>query len=183
MYKNKWLMLNRGISFKEIADVILSGNIIEILENPARNNQQYLLIDIKSYTWVVPFLINKDEQIMLKTAFPSRKFHKKYGEKMERNKLTEEEKLIENDIDKLKPVSGEKKAKIKKILAGARKSRSISLRISVYDLDKLKEKAERTGIPYQTLINSILHKYLTNQLLEEDEILKALSFGSNADLK
>jgi len=50
-------------------------------------------------------------------------------------------------------------------------------------LDKLKEKAEKNGIPYQTLINSILHKYITNQLLEEDEILKALSFGSNADLK
>ena len=103
--------------------------------------------------------------------------------KMKRNKLTEEEKLIENDIDKLKPVSGEKKAKIEKILTGARKSKSISLRISVYDLDKLKEKAEKNGIPYQALINSILHKYITNQLLEEDEILKALSFGSNADLK
>jgi predicted DNA binding CopG/RHH family protein len=103
--------------------------------------------------------------------------------KMKRNKLTEEEKLIENDIDKLKPVSGEKKAKIKKILTGARKSKSISLRISAYDLDKLKEKAERIGIPYQTLINSILHKYVTNQLLEEDEMLKTLSFRSKADLK
>lgn len=102
---------------------------------------------------------------------------------MKRNKLTEEEKLIENDIDKLKPVSGEKKAKIKKILTGARKSKSISLRISAYDLDKLKEKAERIGIPYQTLINSILHKYVTNQLLEEDEMLKTLSFRSKADLK
>lgn len=69
--KNKWLMLNRGISFEEIADVIQSGNIIEILENPTRNKQQYFIIDIKSYTWVVPFLINKNEQIVLKTASPS----------------------------------------------------------------------------------------------------------------
>ena len=82
--KNNRLMLNRGISFEEIADVILNGNIIEILENPARNNQHYFVIDIKSYTWVVPFLINKDEQIVLKTTFPSRKFHKKYGGKNEK---------------------------------------------------------------------------------------------------
>ena len=77
--KNKWLMLNRGISFEEITDIILSGGILEILENPSRKNQQYFVIEIKSYTWVVPFIINKDEQIVLKTAFPSRKFHKKYG--------------------------------------------------------------------------------------------------------
>lgn len=81
--KNRWLMLNRGISFEEIADVILNGKILEILENPSRRNQQYFILEIKSYTWVVPFLIDKDERIVLKTAFPSRKFHKKYGGKNE----------------------------------------------------------------------------------------------------
>jgi len=84
--KNNWLMLNRGISFEEISDIILSGNIIEILENPVRKNQQYFVLDIKSYTWVVPFVINKGEQIVLKTAFPSRKFHKKYGKKNGKDK-------------------------------------------------------------------------------------------------
>ena len=82
--KNKWLMLNRGISFEEIADIILNDNILEILENPSRKNQQYFVIEIKAYTWVVPFIIEKDEQIVLKTAFPSRKFHKKYGDKNEK---------------------------------------------------------------------------------------------------
>ncbi len=79
--KNKWLMLNRGISFEEITDLILNGNIWEILENPSRKNQQYFILEIKSYTWVVPFLLNNNDQIVLKTAFPSRKFHKKYGDK------------------------------------------------------------------------------------------------------
>lgn len=79
--KNKWLMLNRGISFEEIEDEILSNKIIDILENPKRKNQQYfiLILTLKSYTWVVPFLITPNDQIVLKTAFPSRKFHKKYG--------------------------------------------------------------------------------------------------------
>jgi len=52
-----------------------------ILENPTRENQQYFIMEINNYTWVVPFLINKNDQIVLKTAFPSRKFHKKFGGK------------------------------------------------------------------------------------------------------
>lgn len=34
----------------------------------------------------------------------------------------------------------------------------ISLRISRHNLSKLKARALREGMPYQTLINSILHK-------------------------
>jgi predicted DNA binding CopG/RHH family protein len=34
----------------------------------------------------------------------------------------------------------------------------ISLRLPQTDLDKLKARAMREGMPYQTLINSILHK-------------------------
>jgi predicted DNA binding CopG/RHH family protein len=34
----------------------------------------------------------------------------------------------------------------------------ISLRLPQSDLDRLKAKAMREGMPYQTLINSILHK-------------------------
>ncbi len=79
--KNEWLILNRGVSFEEISDKILNGSYLEILENPARENQQYFIMTINDYTWVVPFLIGQNNQIVLKTAFPSRKFHKKFGEK------------------------------------------------------------------------------------------------------
>lgn len=92
---------------------------------------------------------------------------------MKINKLSEDEKAIEEEIENLKPVSGIKKKKIEHAIARARKNRSISLRISNFDLEKLKEKANNEGIPYQTLINSILHKYVTNQLFEKDQILKS----------
>jgi hypothetical protein len=36
-------------------------------------------VQIAGYTWVVPFVIEEDETIFLKTAYPSRKFHKLYG--------------------------------------------------------------------------------------------------------
>jgi len=91
---------------------------------------------------------------------------------MKYNKLLDEEKAIENEIENLKPVSEMKKKKIEQLLSQARKNKSISLRISNFDLEKLKEKANNEGVPYQTLINSILHKYITNQLFEKDQILK-----------
>jgi len=92
---------------------------------------------------------------------------------MRSNKLTTEEKAIENEIEHLQPISGEKKKKVENILAQAKKNRSISLRISNFNLEKLKEKANNEGVPYQTLINSILHKYVTNQLYEKDQVLKS----------
>ncbi len=76
--KNLWLQLNRNISFEEIADKILNNKYIEILENPVRGNQMYFIMEIDNYTWVVPFLIDEDDEIVLKTAFPSRKYHRKY---------------------------------------------------------------------------------------------------------
>lgn len=90
------------------------------------------------------------------------------------NKLIEEEKAIEKEIDYLKPISKKKKEKINSIINQAKKNKSISLRISNYDLEKIKEKAGNDGIPYQTLINTILHKYVTNQLYEKNDILKSI---------
>ena len=94
--------------------------------------------------------------------------------KMKSYKLSEEEKAIEKEIDTLKPIAGKKREQVENILNKARKSRSISLRISNFDLEKLKEKATTEGIPYQTLINSVLHKYVTNQLFERNEVLKSI---------
>jgi len=77
--KNDWLQVNRSISFEEISGLILDGTYIDIVENPTRDNQMYFIMNIKEYTWVVPFLIDDKERIVLKTAFPIRKFHNKYG--------------------------------------------------------------------------------------------------------
>ncbi len=81
--KNEWLILNRKISFEEISDKILNGDYLEMFENQTKENHLYFIININNYTWIVPFLINQNNQIVLKTAFPSRKFHKKYGGKDE----------------------------------------------------------------------------------------------------
>ena len=67
-------------------------------------------------------------------------------------------------------------------LTKAKKNKAISLRIAEYDLEKLKEKAASDGIPYQTLINTVLHKYITNQLLEKNEVLKSIQVLRNKEV-
>ena len=47
-----------------------------------------------------------------------------------------------------------------------KKTRKINIRISENDLSALQRKAAREGIPYQTLIGSILHKYASGLLKE-----------------
>ncbi|AFG37101.1 CopG family antitoxin [Spirochaeta africana] len=42
----------------------------------------------------------------------------------------------------------------------------INIRISKRDVEALKTKAMEEGIPYQTLVTSILHKYVTGNLKE-----------------
>lgn len=76
--KNERLMLERNISFEEISQMIMNGKYLDILENPVREGQLYFVINIEDYIWIVPFLIDDVENIVLKTAFPSRKYNKKY---------------------------------------------------------------------------------------------------------
>lgn len=80
--KNETLKRERGISFEEIAYMIESGQIIGIEENPVRPNQKLYVLEIENYAFIVPF-IETDQEIFLKTAFPSRKYTKRYGLKGE----------------------------------------------------------------------------------------------------
>jgi predicted DNA binding CopG/RHH family protein len=89
--------------------------------------------------------------------------------------LTDEEKKIEETADQLKSVSDEKRNRIEGILGRARKNQAISLRLSGFDLEMIKKRAEMEGLPYQTLINTILHKYVTDQLYDKREFRKALA--------
>jgi predicted DNA binding CopG/RHH family protein len=92
-----------------------------------------------------------------------------------KHNLTEEEKAIEKHADKLRPVSAGRREEIESIIRKARKNQAISLRLSEFDLEMLKKKAESEGLPYQTLISSVLHKYVTDQLFDRNEVRKAIT--------
>ena len=50
------------------------------------------------------------------------------------------------------------------------KRKAINIKVLESDLEKLKAKALEEGMPYQTLLNSVLHKYITGQLIDKDRI-------------
>jgi len=82
-------------------------------------------------------------------------------------KLDKEEKEILDAFEKAGfPRALPKKEKEKKIAeykkiarASLRRTRNINIRISEQDLQKIKTKAAEKGIPYQTLVTSVLHQY------------------------
>lgn len=66
-------------------------------------------------------------------------------------------------------VSGEArvKARLQRLAAGhLRKAARINVRISPDDLEGLRRRAAEEGLPYQTLITSLLHKYVSGRLVE-----------------
>lgn len=79
--KNFELIKNRKISFEEIIAAIEDGAILDVLEHPNTekySGQKVYVVDINGYAYFVPFVKNKDNEIFLKTIFPSRKLTKKY---------------------------------------------------------------------------------------------------------
>jgi predicted DNA binding CopG/RHH family protein len=52
--------------------------------------------------------------------------------------------------------------------ATAIKDRRVNIRLSTGDLQDIQAKALAQGLPYQTLIASVLHKYVTGRLSERE---------------
>ncbi len=51
----------------------------------------------------------------------------------------------------------------------------ISIRLDGNDLGDLKRESLRLGIPYQTLISSVLHRFVTGELIDKNEAKKLIS--------
>jgi predicted DNA binding CopG/RHH family protein len=50
-----------------------------------------------------------------------------------------------------------------------RKDKRVNIRITERDLVRLQKKAIEEGLPYQTLISSVLHKYVNGRLVEKED--------------
>lgn len=77
--------------------------------------------------------------------------------------LNKEEQQIIKDFDEQKLVSiatVKERANYQRYAAETlNKTKNINIRLSEKDLQKLKIKAVETGIPYQTLVSSVLHRF------------------------
>jgi predicted DNA binding CopG/RHH family protein len=102
-------------------------------------------------------------------------------EKAMKAKLDASERTIEREASSYRPVSRKDRRRIEKILERSRKSKNINIRISEPTLAELKKLAEREGLPYQTLVSSILHKYVNHRLVDEEAITKSIRFLRSAE--
>ena len=80
--------------------------------------------------------------------------------------LDREERMIENSLEKGEYVSAPNFPQFKKILVEAaenhielQKSKRVTIRINQGDLLKVRAKAAKNGIAYQTLLSILVHKY------------------------
>lgn len=84
-------------------------------------------------------------------------------------KLDSYEAELEKTISKAKPLPKQRKEKALAALKSAAenyrvKNKRISIRVYGSDLENIKRIALQEGLPYQTLITSVLHKFATGQL-------------------
>jgi predicted DNA binding CopG/RHH family protein len=98
-----------------------------------------------------------------------------FSREAEMSKLDQEEKelLESSERDEWQSVSNlESESDWYREYAGAtfRKDRRINIRISQKDLVAIQKRALEEGIPYQTLISSVLHKYISGRLAEKGDI-------------
>ena len=88
---------------------------------------------------------------------------------------TKEELEIVDYIENQNPKSidnvKEKMAKIQTAVTDKyNKRKAINIKVLESDLEKLKAKALEEGMPYQTLLNSVIHKYVSDKLVERKTI-------------
>ena len=89
-----------------------------------------------------------------------------------KTRLTKEEKEIVESFEKgewipVKDLSKRKKELMQYARNTMRKDKRINIRISERDLIELQRKAVREGLPYQTFVSSIIHKFINGTLIEE----------------
>jgi predicted DNA binding CopG/RHH family protein len=87
-----------------------------------------------------------------------------------KTKLDKFEQSIERAAEMSRPATPTERRKIERILDKVRKNRNVNIRLSEEVLGAIKKRSLREGIPYQTLISSILHKYVTNQLIDGEDL-------------
>lgn len=89
-----------------------------------------------------------------------------------KDNLDSNEKIIEEEAGSYKIISDQKKKKIESIIEKSSKKKTITLRLNANDLERIRVIATDEGMPYQTLISSILHKYINNRFVDKNDILK-----------
>ena len=99
---------------------------------------------------------------------------------MNAEKLLDREILASFERGEWRPVKNQK-AEVTRFRAAAEatllKNKRVNIRISARDLEGLQARAAEEGVPYQTLMASVLHKFVSGRLVEDQERITSRSSG------
>jgi predicted DNA binding CopG/RHH family protein len=187
--KDLKLQKERGISFEMIIEAISEGRVLDDIAHPKRENQRVMLVEVSGDVYFVPYVLEKDGNIFLKTAFINRKYRMKNSkeENMENKKKTDDISVVkepdfsynseeseEKELHDLyesgafTPVTEERKKELaedaKRTLGEMRAIKSITLRINSDILEMIRRKADAERIPYQTLMQLVLSQFAQGKI-------------------
>jgi predicted DNA binding CopG/RHH family protein len=93
------------------------------------------------------------------------RYDPKYIDSKERGLI---EDIKKTDLTRARRPSKKLQSQVRKAArAYIEKEAKMNIRIASSELAQIKAKAEREGLKYQTLVKSVLHKYVTGQLVEK----------------
>ena len=78
--KDRWLQVERQISFAQLRLAILSGGLLDIIgpSNPERYPHQCrYVVACEGYTWCIP-AVDAGDTVFFITAYPDRRLHRRY---------------------------------------------------------------------------------------------------------
>jgi predicted DNA binding CopG/RHH family protein len=167
--RNQFLMNERGVSFEDVLFALQSGRLLDDLVHPNNFNylnQRMFVVEIDEYTWLVPYVEN---EIFLKSVIPNRKAIKLYLEVHVKNKKLnpEDQEMLEAfEAGKFQSdLKDEPQTQFSRMAEKViKKDKRINIRISSRDLEALQRRAIEEGLPYQSLVSSVLHKYVSGGL-------------------
>ena len=178
--KNAHLIAEREICFEAVVVAIEAGELLDVLEHPSQARypgQRILVVRINGYVHLVPY-VEADDHLFLKTIILSRKAQRHYtndsspGESVPDTtsivQLDAEEQQLLDDFEHDAMLSVATSSLLEGLRESARatgqKDQRINIRLSSGDLQAIRTRALQAGIPYQTLISSILHQFVNGDL-------------------
>ena len=172
--KNETLRRERGLSFEQVVAAVQRGELLDVLEHPDPERypgQRIMVVRIDDYAHAVPF-VDSDEHVFLKTIIPAAGSPGAMGaRRIEMPDLDKHEHALLKSLERdewrsVADVEGERGRLREAADATSRKDERVNIRLSRRDLEAVRARAIEEGIPYQTLIASVLHKYLAGKLVD-----------------
>ncbi len=171
--KNAKLRAERGIGFEDVVFHIERGDLLDILEHPNPDRyagQRIFVVRREGYVYLVPF-VEDEHTVFLKRSSRAGKRRRITSVRSWTMKIDADEKELLESVERgeWKSAKGGKRERARYsryAKATFRKDRRLNIRLSSKDLEAIQKRALAEGLPYQTLISSLLHKYASGRLKE-----------------